>query len=452
MRILVLQFAPDTRGRHVPRFDPQLGVLLALLERREHELTLAGLAHFDLEKLKPALARALPQLVYADISAVCVDAARRSLEYIDRHEFLPIVAGGEYASLTPADALSLPGVNAVAIGEPDASLVTYFERMKDPAVGQVVSGVWLRDERGLAQPDLPPLVEDLNSLPFAHRELFNYAEHVGQTGQIEIATGRGNPQRYTYSTSERLEQLYERRGTWVRKRAPANVLAEIALLREQYEGVRRVRFVDPAFALDGEWLMTFLEGYLRRWRLPFRCHLRANALDESTTRQLAATGCELADIDVISGSYLIRNEIFEMDLTAEQIRASFGYLRAAGIRTRAVVYLGAPYESEASLEETRKLLHELRPDIADIRPYYPWPGTRARDLCQEQGWIHARGEEQYHLDKPGIDMPACRPAIVSAFIRRLRSELPQSLDEPWWRRWSTASRTALGQVFQRRRL
>ena len=36
---------------------------------------------------------------------------------------------------------------AVAIGEPDASLVTYPERMKDPATNRGV-GVWLRDERG----------------------------------------------------------------------------------------------------------------------------------------------------------------------------------------------------------------------------------------------------------------------------------------------------------------
>lgn len=451
MRILVLQFAPATRGRPVPRFEPQLGTLLGLLEKRGHTLALEGLARFDLAAVKAALARALPQLIYADLSAVCVDAARRTLEYIEHHEFLPIVIGGEYPTVAPAESLSLPGVQAVAIGEPDASLVTYFERMKDPAVGQIVSGVWLRDERGTAQPDVPPLVEDLNSLPFPHRDLFAYADHVRQTGQIEIAAGRGHPENYGYTLNERIWRLYEGRGEWVRRRSPGNILAEITRLRERYEGVRTVRFFDQAFALDEEWLAAFLTAYRRQCALPFRCHLRANAADEGTVARLADAGCRLADVEVISSSYLIRNEIFEMDLSGDQLRDCFARLRAAGIRSRAVLYLGAPYESEASLAETRTLLHELKPDITDLRPYYPWPGSRARDLCQEQGWIHARGEEQYHRDRCGIDMPACRPDVVAAALRRLRAEFPARLDEPWWRRWSQTSRTALGRVFRRHR-
>jgi anaerobic magnesium-protoporphyrin IX monomethyl ester cyclase len=452
VRILAFQFVPDVRGRPVPRFDPQLGTLLALLERRGHHLSLAGLARFDMTKVKAALARALPQLVYADISAVCVDAARRTLEYLERHEFVPVVAGGQYPTLDPAAALSLPAVRAVAVGEPDASLATYLERRKDPAAGQVVSGVWLRDERGLARPEVPDLVEDLNSLPFAHREAFDYGEIVRQTGQVEIAIGRGCPQRCTYCLNDRIAALYEGRGTWVRRRAPGNILAEIALLREHFAGVERVRFLDHTFAQDAEWLGEFLAAYQQRCGLPFRCHLRANAADEETVQLLAAAGGELVDVEVISGSDFIRNEIFEMDLSGEQIRATFERLRSAGIRSRAIVYLGAPYESEASLADTRALLLEIKPDLADVRPYHPWPGTRAWALCREQGWLHPRGEEQYHDDRTGLDMPACRPELVVGFIRRLRPELPTTIGEPWWRRWSVASRNALGQVFQRRRL
>ena len=452
MRILVIQFIPATRGRRVPRFEPQLGTLLSLLEKREHTLSFLGLARFDLNAVKAALARTLPQLIYADISAVCVDAARRTLEYIEHHEFLPIVAGGAFPTIAPAESLSLPGVQAVAIGEPDASLVTYFERMKDPAVGQIVSGVWLRDERGTSQPDVPPLVEDLNSLPFPHRALFNYADHVREAGEIEIATSRGNPENCNHTLNERISRLYQGRGDWVRRRSPGNILAEIAQVRQRHEGVRTVRFFDQAFALDEEWLTAFLTAYKRQCDLPFRCHLRVQAADEGTVARLAEAGCRLADVEVMSSSYLIRYEIFGMDLSGEQIRACFTRLQAAGIRSRAILYLGAPYESEASLEETRTMLRDLKPDIADLRPYYPWPGSRARDLCQEQGWIHARGEEQYHNDRCGIDMPACRPDVVAAALRRLRAEFPAAIDEPWWRRWSQASRTALGQVFRRRSL
>lgn len=451
MRILVIQFVPDTRGRPVPRFDPQLGTLLTLLKKRDHRLTLLGLARFDLEATKATLARELPQLIYADVASVCVDAARRTLEYVQRHEFLPIVVGGGFPTVDPPGSLSLSGVQAAAIGEPDASLVTYFERIKDPAIGQVVSGIWLRDEKGLARPDLPHLVEDLNSLPFPERELFNYAEHVRQTGQIEIAVGRGCPQQCSYCVNPRLANIYEQRGTWVRRRSPENILAEVNLLRERYADVRLVRFLDHAFALDAEWLDRFLRVYAQRCPLPFRCHLRLNALDEDLPRRLAEARCELVDVELVSASDFLRNEIFDMDLTGEQIEAAFALLKAANIRIRAVVYPGAPYESEASLAETRALLLRLKPDLVDVRPYYPFPGTRACDTSHDNGWLHLGGEEQYHRDSTGIDMPACRPRTVAAFIRKLRSGLPATLGNHWWRRWSHASRSALSQLFHRRR-
>lgn len=450
MRILVLQFTPATRGRRLPRFEPQLATLLALLERRDHQLTLEGLARFDLERSKAALARALPQLIYADVSPVCVDAARRTFEHIERREFLPIVVGGLFATVDPAAALSLPGVRAVAIGEPDASLVTYLERLQDPTTAQVVSGVWLRDEQGTARPALPPLVEDLTSLPFAHRTLFGYAEWLRQTGEVEIAVGRGCPQQCAYCPNATVAALYLGGGQWVRRRPPAHICAEIKFLGEHYANLTRVRFLDHAFTLDADWLTEFLPLYRTRCGLPFRCHVRANQPPDTVVPALAAAGCQTADIEVISGSDFLRNEIFNMDLSAEQLSAAFGALRCANIRTRAIVYLGAPYESEAALDETRALLLRLRPAVVDVRPYYPWPGTSAREVAREHGWIHPRGEERYHRDQVGIQMPACRPPVVQAFVRRLRREFPTTWDEPWWRRWTNHSRAALERVLERR--
>jgi radical SAM superfamily enzyme YgiQ (UPF0313 family) len=450
VRILVLQFVSAVRGRPAPRFDPQLGVLLTLLRQRYHEVALTGVARFDVNAVKSALARCLPQLIYADIAPVCVDAARRTLQYLQEHEFLPVVAGGQFCTVDPAAGLSLPGVQAVAIGEPDASLVTYLERMKDPAIRQIVRGVWLRDERGLARPELPPLVEDLDSLPLPERDLFDYAQHVARTGEIEIAVGRGCPQQCGYCLNPTFRALYDNRGGWVRRRSPEPIVDEIDALRTRYAGVRSVRFLDHAFTLDDAWLAAMLDRYRNRCDLPFRCHVRANSADAARVMLLAQAGCRMADVEVISASDFIRNEIFAMQLSTDQVHAVFEALRAAGIAARAILYLGSPYESEASLDETRTLLRRIRPVLVDIRPYFPFPGTPAVATCQENGWIHSRGQEQFHSELPGIDMPACRPEIVAAFIRRLRLEFPVELAEPWWRRWSNASRSVLEQFFRKR--
>lgn len=436
MRLLVIQFVPDVRSRPVPRFEPQLGTLLTLLRQRDHELDLCGLARFDAVVVRTALARLLPQLIYADISGVCADAARRTLEHVAQHEFIPVVAGGQFPSVDPEAALSLPSVCAVAVGEPDATLVTYLERLKDPVSAQLVSGVWVRDEAGLERPALAHLVEDLDSLPFPERDLFNYSDHVRRTGELEIAVGRGCPQSCAYCVNEAMARLHSDGGQWVRRRSPSNVMEEIELLRARYAGARSVRFLDHAFALEPRWLPGMLTEYAARCDLPFRCHLRANSVTEPIAQALTRAGCAQADVELISGSDFLRNEIFNMDLSAEQISDAFRHLRAASIRVRAIVYLGAPYESEAALDETTELLRKLRPDVVDVRPYYPWPGTAAAETARENGWLHPRGEEQFHKQLGGINMPACRPAVVSAYVRRLRAEFACESGEPWWRRWT----------------
>jgi hypothetical protein len=140
-----------------------------------------------------------------------------------------------------------------------------------------------------------------------------------------------------------------------------------------------------------------------------------------------------------------------MELSEDQIRKTFAQLRSAGIAARAIVYLGGPYESEASLEETRQLLLDLRPAGADVRAYYPWPGTRASELARDNGWLHTRGEDQLHEERCGLDMPACRAAVVDAFRRKLVLELPVSEGAPWWRRFRSASRFVLAKFWPDRR-
>lgn len=448
--MLVVQFVPGLRGRPAPRFEPELGVLLALLRDFGHQVDLVGVSRFELSPVKAALARFLPHLICADISPVCADLARRVLQHVQEKEFLPVVATGRLATLEPALCLSLPGVQAAVIGEADAPLVAYFERLKDPSIGQVVQGIWLRDERGTARPQLPSLVEDLDSLPFAERALFGYADRVARFGEAEIAVGRGCPQVCGYCSNPTRAALYAGRGSWVRRRSPERIIEEIAEIRRNFPGVRRIRFLDHAFALDADWLTGFLQSFRAANPLPFRCHLRANAVSDTLTARLADAGCEAADVELISGSDFIRNEIFAMQLDEERLRAAFDALRAAQIASRAVVYCGSPYDTPAALDETRALLRALRPDWVDVRPYYPFPGTPARATALENGWLHRRAEDQYHHDECGIDMPACRPEAVAAFVRRLRAEFSVRWAEPWWRRWWPASRRRVTALFDRR--
>ena len=91
---------------------------------------------------RAALARALPQLIYADIAGVCVDAARRTFEYVQQHEFLPIVVGGVYPTVDPAGSLSLPGVQ-VNVRRPERIRVTGYD-VQGQRRSFGATGLWAR--------------------------------------------------------------------------------------------------------------------------------------------------------------------------------------------------------------------------------------------------------------------------------------------------------------------
>ena len=417
MRILFVQFQPPGREPATVRFDARLGVLSALLRERGHQTSLVALSRYDPDDLRIKIAHHRPQMVYADIHAVAADLARRTIAAIAEKHYLPVVAGGYFPTVAPDRALSFPGVQAVVIGEADRAFPAYLDAQADLASGPV-AGVWFNSDAGVVKSDLPELVTDLDALPWADRMLFGYQSHIDRTGEAEVAAVRGASHTCAYTINDWLMEIYEDRGPWVRRRSPGDVCDEIESLLATFGGVRRIRFDDEGFVEDPAWLAELADAYGQRVGLPMRCHVRANRLDAGRADSLAAAGCTWADIEVISGSDFIRNEIFDMDLSETQIVRTFGLLAERGIRTRAINFIGSPYETEVSVEETVWLNRRIRPPWVEARVYYPLPRTRAAELCSESGWISARGAECFEAGESILDMPSLPAARIRDLAER----------------------------------
>jgi hypothetical protein len=87
------------------------------------------------------------------------------------------------------------------------------------------------------------------------------------------------------------------------------------------------------------------------------------------------------------------------------------------------VFIGAPYESQITIEETLELLRKAQVHQVRHSVFYPTPGTRAAEVCAENGWISGRGEENYWLGKSVLDMPSMPAAQIDAVMAKFPAML-----------------------------
>ncbi len=436
-RVLFLQCYRRPPGEPVgPRYEAPLGVLSAMLKADGHTTRLMPVTHFDAAVLGAALKETSPDVVLVYIDGTAVDLARRTLGALAESDPPPIVAAGTFATLMPSTALSMPAVNAVVVGEVEQVFRGWVRSgLNGGASDERLPGVMLRSEGRPATFRPAPLIDDLDALPPADRSIFGYPpSHTC----FDVVTSRGCPMRCAYCTNDALRGLHDDPPGFVRRRSPDHVCDEIDDLCMNFPETQRLRFPDHAFALDYAWLESFADVYAHRCGLPFSCHLRANSVDEPTVEALDAAGCDEVEIEIVSGSNFIRNEILEMDTSARQIERTFELLADRGIRTRSINYVGVPYSSEITESDTVRLNRRLKPDFVQIRVYYPFPNTKAAGIAEEMGWMSNRGEACFTEDRSVLDMPTLPAKAIARVARRMSQEINEPPRQGW--------RAALGRL------
>lgn len=421
MRLLFLQFTDPTAGESIAEFSHCLGVLAAMLKADGFEPALSSLGGYRPDQLHKAIISHRPQYILAEIGLHSIAPARRTITDIAGRFALPVVVCGKYATCKPAEAISTTGTRAVLLGEYEQAGLAFFRAVRDGGDPGAQEGLWFKSESGLAKGAVGELVEDLDSLPAPDRELFDYQRIVDASGEAQFEVARGCQLWCGTCINDLYMDLYDGKGTFCRRRSVSNVLDEIEAVLDRYCGVRRIRFSDPNFAADLDWLRRFADEYPRRFSLAFHCHVQLRNVTDEVASLLAAGGCKWVHTYIGSGSRFIREEIQSMHIDDDQIIAACRSLRSAGMELSGEVDVGLPYESAITFEDTVRLLRRAKVDCVLPRVYYPTPGTRAAERCRENGWISGRGEENYWRGRSVLDMASMPAKEIDMLADKLKS-------------------------------
>lgn len=278
--------------------------------------------------------------------------------------------------------------------------------------------------------------EALDALPWPDRTVVDaslYRVRGTPWSQATVHVQRGCPFPCTYCLVATVT------GRRARHRSPDDVAREMRALRAT--GTRFFYLRAETLTLDRAWARALAAAVSRevpdaRWVSA----TRVDTVDEETLRALARAGCYGLSFGVETGSLDIGRRVRKAP-DVDETRRAFRLCDDAGIASLMYVMLGFLWETPATLAETERFVHAVRPDLLTTYWAAPYPGTTYFDEVQAAGLAHTAAQAQASaaLEPPGIStaeirrralrMTArhyARPAVLASLARKaVRTALPR---------------------------
>ena len=256
------------------------------------------------------------------------------------HPEIKTILGGPHATFFPERSLKDGYFDAVCIGEGDEAFPEFLERIEKGKTFSSLENIMTDANK---KPNLRPLIQDLDSLPFPDRELF-YDHGSGESGQNSLKhffVSRGCPYECSYCFNEQFKGMYLGE-KYVRKRSVDSVLEELAQVKEKWP-MDYVKFYDDIFSMRADdWLKEFSEKYSGEVGVPFFALERANLVTPEMVDLLADAGCHSISMSIESASPRIRKEVLNRNMTNEQIKAAYKLFGDKNIPIQSNNILGLP--------------------------------------------------------------------------------------------------------------
>jgi anaerobic magnesium-protoporphyrin IX monomethyl ester cyclase len=294
------------------------------------------------------------------------------------------------------------GIDFTARWEYDFTVLELAHILEDGGDVSGVHGISYREsDRILHNPNREfTSSQDLNNIPFVskiYKQYLNVKDYfLGQSlyPEVQLFTGRGCPNRCTFCSWPQTLM-----GTKYRVRSVSNVLDELEWIQRNMPEVKEVFFEDDTFTADKKRILEFTHNYKERGLdIRWSCNARAN-LDYDTMKEMKKAKCRLLIVGYESGNDVILQNI-KKGITVEQSRSFAKRARTAGLIVHGDFIVGLPGETKETIEATKKLIREIKPDILQVAVASPFPGTEFYKWCEENGFLIADNPNEY-LDESG---------------------------------------------------
>ena len=276
-----------------------------------------------------------------------------------------VIVGGPHPSALPEDAIKVPNVDTVFVGEAEKSLVDW---LKHPHAGIVVSQILT--------------TEEMNDLPFPARDLvppLPYTRTIEGNRCADVWTSRVCPWEchFCFKTVT---------GKGVRYQSLERTKDELAYLKDQ--GYNTFMFLDEVFTLKRKTRLYPLLDFMKDLDITFRNTCKPSYDKPEDFIRLRAAGCDCIGTGTETGSDKILKAM-NKGCTVKDNYETIQMVKDAGIICRSYFIFGYPGEDERTIDETLEFIHKAKPDQFSCFTFTPFPGNYVYNHPEEFGitWL-----------------------------------------------------------------
>ncbi len=194
-----------------------------------------------------------------------------------------------------------------------------------------------------------------------------------------------------------------------------NVIQEIVSVGEKFPKLSRVDFIDEVFTWDKEWASEFKDEYEKHVNLPFHCMQHPNMTDRDVLRILREAGLERVEVGIQSGSERVRREIFERQVSDENLIKTGQMLNELDIVPFYDVIVDNPFETWEDRRKGLELLLKIpRPFHLHMFSLIYFPNTVLTKKALSEGLIsenqiEGKDEKTFRQFYVTLDYPRSGP-------------------------------------------
>ena len=295
---------------------------------------------------------------------------------------LPIVFGGPHVSGAPEQSILEPSIDAVVEGEGEGALLDLVECAERDRFGRKdVPNVWVKGALTPRKNALRPLIDDLDTLPYADKSIF-YDHVPAFEREFYVVSRRGCPYRCTFCEYSIFPKQYPGQKP-VRRRSIEHLMGELRAFKARGK-MRKVFFWDAIFTLDSKWMAEFAEAYRTEIGVPFECYSHPHAMTKEMAQLLARAGCGMVRVGVQSVN---SDTLSQMDRrgSKERVAQTVNHLREVGVPYSLDHILGLPGEGPEDQRDALRFYDEIRPSRVHVHWMTYLPGTTALDRAVSDG-------------------------------------------------------------------
>ncbi|MBF0331207.1 MAG: radical SAM protein [Candidatus Omnitrophica bacterium] len=297
----------------------------------------------------------------------------------------PVIFGGIHPTIVPEEVIQYPSIDYVCVGEGEAAIVELVDALEGNRDVAGIANIWSKKDGTIYSNSPRRLVEDLDSLPLADKEIFA-KEYPLFMGGYKIITSRGCPHLCTYCASHQLREIYQGHGKFIRRRSVANVIDELVAAKQKYN-MKMVRFFDDVFTQDKAWLRGFSVRYKKEIALPYFCFISPDHCDDEVIALLENSGCATVFMGYGTFSEQTRREVLNRHYDNEKVAGLIRSFRRTNVYLIVDFILGLPEQTEDEVISMAKFFNCNRPDVLSGLFLRYYPKTHITRLAQDRGLL-----------------------------------------------------------------